>query len=341
MGFVWMIVALATFFSSCFQGTTAYNCLFIGHSFFIPIAQRMPLVTSNAGVSHEQVEVFSGGASGAPEALWNNNATRNEAQGYLDTGDIELFGLTYEPTFPTTTGYELWFDYALSKNPNTVFMLGLPWLDFPSEYDAENYASMTRIAGVGAWEILLTALRSMYPGVTIIDVPYGLGVAELRLLFEAGLLPELSAVQGPMETSLHTDRKGHAGSMIREISPLFWLNRIYNVELSAYDGPLESSADLKGIATSVLDAYDSGSVCGSIPCSCVDDDATIAENAASIGETWVSGCSDVADRCQATGQEGNQVRRHCCATCFFSGSADNSANLVLSGGTESTNLQTY
>jgi len=152
-------------------------------------------------------------------------------------------------------------------------------------------------------------------------VPYGLGVAELRLLFDVGILPDVSVLTGPGSVSLHTDSKGHGGEIVFDLSSLIWLNRIYDVDLSTYGGPLEYTADLTAIAASVLDAYDTGNVCGSDPCSCVDNDARIAQLAASVGETLVSGCADVLDYCEANGQEGNQVRTHCCRTCFSPGVA--------------------
>jgi len=48
---------------------------------------------------------------------------------------------------------------------------------------------------------------------------------------------------------------------------------------------------------------------------CTDNDAKIAELAASISETEVSGCADVGDLCEATGQQGVAIRKWCCATC--------------------------
>ena len=61
--------------------TAGYKCLFIGHSFFRPIATQLPeLVASVAGVTHEQSEVFSGGESGTPSRLWENPQKRYETQ---------------------------------------------------------------------------------------------------------------------------------------------------------------------------------------------------------------------------------------------------------------------
>eukprot|EP00964_Phaeocystis_antarctica_P094789 scaffold61427_cov70-Phaeocystis_antarctica.AAC.6 len=61
--------------------TAGYKCLFIGHSFFVPISRQLPdLAASAAGVTHEQSEVFSGGASGAPSQMWESDQKRNATQ---------------------------------------------------------------------------------------------------------------------------------------------------------------------------------------------------------------------------------------------------------------------
>ena len=44
----------------------------------------------------------------------------------------------------TTEGYDVWFDYALSKNNNTMFMIGAPWPDFPRDYDTATYTAHVR-----------------------------------------------------------------------------------------------------------------------------------------------------------------------------------------------------
>ena len=66
-------VVIATM-SILYEHAAAYNSLFIGHSFFRPIAEKMPALASAAGLNHSQAIVFSGGASGAPLALWNSDS---------------------------------------------------------------------------------------------------------------------------------------------------------------------------------------------------------------------------------------------------------------------------
>ncbi|MEM9467801.1 MAG: S-layer homology domain-containing protein, partial [Actinomycetota bacterium] len=85
---------------------TGFESLFIGHSFFRPMALQMADLAPAAGFAdHEQTVIFSGGASGAPLGLWNQPAKRAEIQGVLDSGTVELFGMTYHPTHPTLEGY--------------------------------------------------------------------------------------------------------------------------------------------------------------------------------------------------------------------------------------------
>lgn len=268
--------ATLAFIASCCLGrAAAYKCLFMGHSFFKPVALKMPSLTEAAGLSHSQDTVFSGGQNGAPLALWNSNKS-DEIKAFLDAGDVELFGMTFEGTYPTTEGYKLWFDYALSKNGQTKFMIALPWLDYPADYDTSNYTSTYRAEVQTFWPEFLAELRLEYPNATILDVPYGLGVVELRLLFDAGaLVADVSAMTGDAATALYVDRKGHGGDIVHDLSSLIWLDRIYGVDLSTLNTQVygdtfgDYTADLIAIAISVLEAYDAGSVCGSDACTTV------------------------------------------------------------------------
>lgn len=248
--------------------------MLMGHSFFRPFADEMPYHAVRAGIDgHSQNVEFSGGASGAPLALWNDAGHRASIQVVLDAGDVDLFGMTccdLELTpegDPVLTpegnpilileGYELWFDYALAQNPDTAFFIGMPWIDFPSDYaDAAAYADV--------WHtfyntILLPAvdeLRALYPGVTIYAIPYGQGTLELRTLFEAGNLPDVSSFQGPIGSALFTDYKGHAGQILRDLIEYIWMDAIYGVDLDEYAYDDGYQTDLKAIAKSIMDAHD-------------------------------------------------------------------------------------
>ncbi|MDG2335218.1 MAG: hypothetical protein P8Q97_13415 [Myxococcota bacterium] len=242
--------------SSAHAQPPGIRALFMGHSFFRPFAEEMPFHAAQAGiVGHTQNVVFRGGANGAPEALWNDPVTRAEIQGYLDAGDVELFGMTVSADYPGLTGYINWFDYALAQNPDTRFMLALPWLGQPASYTASNYANAWHAAHAGPWHNLVDTMRALYPNVDIICNPYGQSGLELRLLFDAGNLPDITAVQGPAATSLHTDTLGHAGHILKDLGELVWLNVIYDVDLLTYNYNPPWTNDLKAIAQSIMDAH--------------------------------------------------------------------------------------
>ena len=131
-------------------------------------------------------------------------------------------------------------------------------------------------------------LASQYPGVTIIDNPYGLGIVEARLLFEAGGLPDVDKLFGgcdedvtgenPCGDNLFNDYRGHIGNFGRSLTALMWLNRIYKVDPSTYSSAWLSNSrqdrlagrtfetNITAVAKAVLDAYDVGNLCGTSLC---------------------------------------------------------------------------
>lgn len=232
------------------------KALFIGHSFFRPFADEMPFHAAQAGiVGHTQNVVFQGGANGAPEALWNNPTTRATIQGYLDAGDVELFGMTYHTDYPSTLGYENWIDYALAQNPNTRFMIALPWLPYPATMSASVYADTWHAAHTAAWHGFLDVLRGLYPGVEIFCNPYGQSGVELRLLFDAGNLPDVNFLTGAANESIFTDSLGHAGDILKDLGELVWLNVIYGIDLNTYAYDPGYITALKPIAQTIMDAH--------------------------------------------------------------------------------------
>ena len=243
--------------SDALAQSSGFNSLFIGHSFFRPFASGMPFHAEQAGiVGHSQTVVFSGGATGAPQALWEDASKRAEIQAVLDTGDVELFGMTYHPDYPTTEGYENWIDYALAQNPNTRFFLALPWSQQPASTSASVYASSWLAAHATAWHDFVDELRALYVGVEIFCIPYGQSAVELRLLFDAGNLPDVNFLTGPANDAIFTDALGHAGDILIELGRLVWLNAIYDVDLHAYVYDPPYITDLKTTAQSIMDAHD-------------------------------------------------------------------------------------
>ncbi|MDG1938539.1 MAG: hypothetical protein P8I62_06795 [Pseudomonadales bacterium] len=251
------LIAASFFFvlvSSSAWAQSGYNSLFIGHSFFVPFAYGMPLYTAQAGITdHTQTVVFSGGASGAPQALWEDAAHAAEIKAVLDVGDVELFAMTYAGEYPTTEGYINWINYALDKNPNTRIAVAMPWIDFPAIYNATDYANTLNLSHDVVWRNFIAELSALYPTTDIFSIPHGLAAVELRLLFDANNLPDIDFLTGDKSNSLFVDTKGHAGDMLKALGRLIWLGVIYDVDLANLDYDLGYTTDLKAIAQTIID----------------------------------------------------------------------------------------
>jgi len=240
--------------SSVTHAQTGYNSLFIGHSFFVPFANGMPFYTAQAGiVGHTQTVVFSGGASGAPQALWEDASHAAEIKAVLDGGDVELFAMTYAGEYPTMEGYINWINYALDKNPNTRIAVAMPWIDFPAMFSATEYANVLNESHDIGWRNFITELSALYPTTDIFSIPHGLAAVELRLLFDADNLPDVDSLIGDASNSLFVDIKGHAGDMLKALGRLVWLNAIYDIDLTTFAYDPGYATDLKAIAQTIMD----------------------------------------------------------------------------------------
>jgi len=252
-----LIIGLLLLISSSAYAVDGMNSLLIGHSFFKPYAELMPDYVPAASISgHSQTIVYSGGATGTPEALWNNASKKLAITNALDTGDVELFGMTYHPDYPEKTGYVNWINYALDKNPSTRFFISLPWVPQPSSYDDELYAAIWE-QFKPTWHSFIDELRVLFPNTDIFCIPYGQSAVELRKHYTAGDLPEITAMQGENEaTSIFTDNLGHPGTILIDQGILVWLTAIYDVDLTNYSYGPAYSIDLKPIAQTILDEHD-------------------------------------------------------------------------------------
>ena len=245
-------------FSAQAQTVAGYESLFMGHSFFNPVAMGLEIHPAQAGIAdHSQTGVYTGGCRGAPLTLWNDPAHSAALKAELDTGNVELFGMTYHGCAPTTEGYELWFDYALSKNPDTVFFVGVPWPDFPEQNfaDAAAYASNWASLYDPLWLPFMDSLLALYPNEEIFSIPYGQAAVELYTLFEAGNLPDVSSLTGAANDALFTDTKGHPGDILVDTAELIWLSAIYGVDLDTYAHDPGYITDIKAIARDIVDAH--------------------------------------------------------------------------------------
>ena len=237
--------------------TTGFESLFIGHSFFVPVVRELPFHASTAGFGdHSQSTVFSGGPTGAPKALWDNPTKRAQIQAVLDSGDVEMVGMTYHPDHPTLEGYRHWIDDALSHNGSTRFFVGFPWLPDPRLFDARSYRSTWADAYDSTAKTIIDDLRTEYPGVEIFAVPYGQAAAELIELFEDGNLPDVDSLVSRDGAGIFRDGGGHADEILRDLASLVFLRAIYGVELAEYDYDPGYLIDLKAIGDSIMSAHD-------------------------------------------------------------------------------------
>ena len=253
-------IVMSALLTACSGASSAPEELFIGHRFFKPFANNMAPLKAAAGQPSSTAQVvFSGGASGSPQALWEDKKERNQIQGYLDGGNVELFAMTYEPQYPTTEGYINWIDYALSHNTDTAFVLALPWPDYPEDYaTSAEYAEVWYTGVEGEWSNLLASLQELYPENQFINVPYGQSAVQLREMFEAGLVPDVDALIGNQQdassqndTGIFVDAKGHADSILVDLGTLVWGQFIYDIEPSEDLLPSSYEVDLIGVAKSI------------------------------------------------------------------------------------------
>ena len=240
------------------KNTTGFESLFIGHSFFRPFAESMEDHAARAGFpDHSQSLVFAGGANGAPEALWDDTTKRAEIQAILDDGDIELFGMTYHPDYPTLRGYQLWINYALAQKSDTKFFIAFPWLFNPEDYEADAYLSDWKAEYIDVVHSFLDLARQTYPDVEFYGIPYGQIGGELYVRYENGELDnDVLSLVGTSETGVFRDDFGHAGDIMVALGEFVWLYSIYGVHPTTYDYDPGYTIDLKEIAQRIIGEHD-------------------------------------------------------------------------------------
>ena len=238
-----------------------YNVLYIGHSFGRVFAQTLQDYAHTAGFSdHTQYIEMSGGASGAPDALWEDNGHRKNIKAYLDTGEIDvLIMICCSVEFVETGGESdeaVWnfTDYALDKNPNTRIGLAMLWKDYPGQYEnASEHKDGTEFL-YDSWVRLASNLSSDYPDADIFTFHHGAAAYELRDMFETEQLEDdLNRLTGPMETSVFTDEKGHAGQILIDTGTLIWLHAVHGVEPLDMPEFTQWNTDIRVIADALLD----------------------------------------------------------------------------------------
>lgn len=236
------------------------RCLFIGHSFFVPVASAFDaMAAQNEFPSHQMSTVFRGGPAGSPQALWDNAATRTAIEAVLATGEIELFGLTsFSPENSDLGDYSLWVDLARQYNPDTRFVIGVPWVPGGPSLDTLTFNDANVASAYSTFEVI-QQLRAAYPGVRIEYISYGTTASIMKGMFEAGQLPDIVGLTPDPANGVSEDAAlfedafiGHAGPMMLEVSAISWMDILYDarIETLAFT---EYQSDVAAIVAQVLD----------------------------------------------------------------------------------------
>lgn len=205
------------------------NTLFIGHSFFVPVSRYFDAIITSSGDfdNHDFDEFFSGGETGSPESLWEDEGKRAAIDNKLSSGDVDLFGMTvYEG--PDIAYYRLWIDLALSYNADTTIYIGAPWAKLGPKTATDDF---DRIINSISTQVLsmVTDLREEYPNNDIFMISYGKVVSTMMSMLDANMLPDMDQLLGPDESSIFRDENpGHAGAMAEEVSALLWIQILYD-----------------------------------------------------------------------------------------------------------------
>ena len=238
-----------------------YNVLYIGHSFGRVFAETLQDYAHTTGFTdHAQYIEMSGGASGAPDALWADDGHRENIKAYLDTGEIDVMIMICCSIEFMETGAQsdeaIWnfTDYALENNPDTRIGLALPWKDYPSDYDnATEYRNGSDEA-YESWKGLASNLSADYPGTDVFTFHHGAVSYELREMFEAGELEgDIEEMTGSKETSIYTDYKGHAGDMMIDTGTLIWLHAVHGVDPMTMPDFTQWEVDIRQISKDLID----------------------------------------------------------------------------------------
>ncbi len=211
------------------------HSLFIGHSFFVPVARSFDSIAAKYDFPGHRVEtVFAGGMSGTPGALWGNPRRRRQIVDKLASGEVELLGMpVISPRNGTIEDCKNWIETALSYNPDTQFLIGHHWLAGGPRASTSGYAESVDSSARRQFEIV-AKLRELYPDKPIDFSNYGRSASLMKSRFEAGDWDGIEEMVGRGREALFRDRSmGHAGPMMLDISALTWLDLLCGAEIES------------------------------------------------------------------------------------------------------------
>lgn len=248
------------------EGMGGSNMLLMGNSFFRPYAERFSELALDADfLEHRDNLVFRGGDNGTPIGLWTNEDTNTEIKQILDSGNIEILGMTwyFNETNPLS-GFTEWIDYALQNNPNIKIFISIPPIDFPADWQqrAEGFGYNNirdvyeDVVSDLTHKSVIDQLRELYPSTEIFTLPTGWATFDLVDQYENNLLLDDISLFGSYDDSIFTDTKGHQGEIVINTGALIWLNGLYGVNLRTNDANTRFNTDLHTIAENIMDLHD-------------------------------------------------------------------------------------
>ena len=248
------------------EGTGGSNMLLMGNSFFRPYAERFSELALDADfLEHRDNLVFRGGDNGTPIGLWINEDTNTEIKQILDSGNIDILGMTwYLNEDNPISGFTEWIDYALQKNPNIKIFVSIPPIDFPADwqqkaedYEYNNIRDLYRyVVSDLTHKKVIDQLRAIHFSTEIFTLPTGWATFDLVNQYENDLLLDDVSLFGSYDDSIFTDTKGHQGKIVITTGALIWLNGLYGVNLRTNDADIGFNTDLHTIAENIMDLHD-------------------------------------------------------------------------------------
>ena len=248
------------------EGSGGLNMVLMGNSFFRPYAERFSELALDAEfLEHKDTTVFRGGDNGTPIGLWNNADTQTEIKQILDSGDIQMLGMTwyYNENNPLS-GFTEWIDYALQNNPKIKIFVSIPPIDFPADWqqraESFGYNNVRELYEFVVSDLthkaVIDELRERYPSTEIFTLPTGWATFDLVNQYENDLLLDEVSLFGSYDDSIFTDTKGHQGKIVVYTGALVWLNGLYGVNLRTNEFDTGFNTDLHTIAEEIMDLHD-------------------------------------------------------------------------------------
>ena len=209
------------------------NCLFAGHSYFVPPAKRgfdvVALLNPDRFPNHSFVQVLRSGIAGSPKKLWEDTTARQEIDTALSSGDVELFGMTYfSPDNSMQQHYQNFIDLALSYNSNTSIVIATPWMLAGGLQPYFVFWAFTALLAELAFGIV-QKLRQANLNTRIYSFSHGVVGSIMYKEFKDGSLENITKKFAAVydDAALFNEFGTHGGLMMEHVAGLLMLYELY------------------------------------------------------------------------------------------------------------------